>query len=529
VKNLRFGIFNNGYYLAPWQARALSLITDALPVVIIIEGNLPKLSAGVDIRLLLPTIPAVYCVSEKKLSGMLLCSEASVDEIIQYKPDFILKFHTGGIEGDLLSKVPFGIWEFRFGTQCIIKRWHYGFYEVFHNLNVTPARLVKLSSSIGEVVVLEEGFFKTRASVKANRALLQTEASVWPAKVCRRILKGLPLADEEKRLTICTGLHVDPGFYYRITCFFKAYFRSIFKKMRLLCYTDFWNIGVVNAPIADFLKGNPEPVNWLPLTDKRKFFADPFVLRDGPENPKYHIFCETYPFAKGKGIIEHLIWDNGFSGPVSTVLEEPAHLSYPYVFKEDGKHYMIPEHYQSGKVGLYESVDFPGGWQKKCTLLDDFSGIDSTLVKWDGLYWMFSSDRTEGYTNKLKLFYAEKLEGPWLPHTLNPVKTDIRSARCAGTPFEHEGKLFRPAMDYSEKLQGKIVINRIDRLTKEEFVEVSVKEIFPYSNSPYPDKIHTLTAMDNFTLIDGCREVCILTNFGLLKYNMKLLMRKFNR
>ncbi|MBK6347221.1 MAG: hypothetical protein IPF68_15060 [Bacteroidales bacterium] len=132
----------------------------------------------------------------------------------------------------------------------------------------------------------------------------------------------------------------------------------------------------------------------------------------------------------------------------------------------------------------------------------------------------------KGYTSKLKIFFAEKPEGPWEPHPDNPVKTDVRSSRSAGTPFIHEGVLYRPAMDYSEKLQGRIIINRVERLTTDDFAEVPVRELQPYAGSPWPDKIHTLTAMGDHTLIDGCKEVCVLSDFRLLIYNLKLMINK---
>ena len=92
------------------------------------------------------------------------------------------------------------------------------------------------------------------------------------------------------------------------------------------------------------------------------------------------------------------------------------------------------------------------------------------------------------------------------PHALNPVKMDVRSARPAGTPFIHKGVLYRPAQDCSNAYGGRIAINRVNRLTATEFDEETVKFIEPFIDGPFPDGIHTLSAVGDITLVDGKRE-----------------------
>ncbi|MBK6347220.1 MAG: hypothetical protein IPF68_15055 [Bacteroidales bacterium] len=130
-----------------------------------------------------------------------------------------------------------------------------------------------------------------------------------------------------------------------------------------------------------------------PLTNKKRFFADPFVCSDENDPAKFHIFCETYPFSSSKGIIEHLTWNGGFDSKVEKVLENRVHLSYPYIFEEGGRRLMIPEKYQSGRVDFYEPEEFPLLWKRGGALISHFSGIDSTLIKHNGMYWIFTSDR----------------------------------------------------------------------------------------------------------------------------------------
>src|SRR2546428_268438 len=115
------------------------------------------------------------------------------------------------------------------------------------------------------------------------------------------------------------------------------------------------------------------------------------------------------------------------------------------------------------------------------------------------------TDREKGGDANLYVWHASDLWGPWEAHPLNPVKTDIRSARPGGTPFEYEGQLYRPAQDCSKTGGGKIVLNRVDRLTTTEFQEEPVAIVAPYADTPYQDGLHTLSAAGDYTLIDAKR------------------------
>jgi len=76
------------------------------------------------------------------------------------------------------------------------------------------------------------------------------------------------------------------------------------------------------------------------------------------------------------------------------------------------------------------------------------------------------------------------------------VKTDIRSARPGGTPFEYEGQLYRPAQDCSKTGGGKIVLNRVGRLTPTEFSRRTCCHRCTYADTPYQDGLHTLSAAE---------------------------------
>jgi hypothetical protein len=108
--------------------------------------------------------------------------------------------------------------------------------------------------------------------------------------------------------------------------------------------------------------------------------------------------------------------------------------------------------------------------------------------------------------------------GPWLPHALNPVKTDARSARPAGTPFVVAGRLYRPSQDNSRIYGGRVVVNEVEVLTPDDFAERRVGFVQPWPGSPYPDGLHTLSAVGGRTLIDGNRRHLVK---GALRLNIQ--------
>jgi len=266
-----------------------------------------------------------------------------------------------------------------------------------------------------------------------------------------------------------------------------------------------WNIGVVDQPIHAFLRGGSHPpIRWFPLEGRRGFLADPFGQLDGSGAT---VICEHYDYRRARGTIAHIRLEGGrFASEPKPALELLVHLSYPCLVEEDG---VVPEAIETRQVALFRADPFPTSWAKVGILVDDLAAIDPTIFRHDGRWWLACTDGDAEPDANLLLWHATTLEGPWTPHAANPVKTDVRSARPGGTPFVHEGRLYRPAQDCSRTYGGRIVVNEVIRLTPEEFLEEPVATIEPTADSPYPAGRHTLSALGDMTLIDGHRYVFV--------------------
>ncbi len=238
----------------------------------------------------------------------------------------------------------------------------------------------------------------------------------------------------------------------------------------------------------------------LPPIDK--FYADPIAIRHKGVD---HVFFEEWFYKTNKGVISWMQMnsDGSFSDP-EVILQESHHLSYPFIFEADNFFYMIPESAAAASVNLYKAIEFPRRWEKVATLLENVAAVDATVIQHEGRWWMFASVAENGFakTDRLHLYFADTLAGPWQAHQDNPVKIDVRSARPAGRLFKRNGKLIRPSQDCSVTYGGALTLNEIIHLSPERFVESAVETLLP-DWLPFNVGFHTLTCTETLEVIDG--------------------------
>lgn len=221
-----------------------------------------------------------------------------------------------------------------------------------------------------------------------------------------------------------------------------------------------------------------EPSYTLVRAPEGEFHADPFVLaRDG----RHHVFFERFRDQTGRGEIACLeLTDAGAAEPV-TVLERPYHLSFPFVFEWEGEAYVLPETAANRTVELYRAADYPLRWEPAHVLMRDVAALDTTLLRHDGRFWLFTVVNPRGLRahSELYLYWSATLDGEWTPHPLNPVVSDVRSARAAGRVFERDGALIRPGQDSGPRYGYAVTFNRIEVLTEDDYRETPAWRMEP--------------------------------------------------
>jgi hypothetical protein len=223
---------------------------------------------------------------------------------------------------------------------------------------------------------------------------------------------------------------------------------------------------------------NLEPVNAGPVltkdsvTDVRAaFVADPFMLRhDG----LWHMFFEVMNAETNLGEIGLATSNDGFDWTYrQIVLEEPFHLSYPYVFKFQNEYLMIPETLSANAVGLYAAQDFPFCWSRIADLLEG-QFADPTIFHYKDRWWMFACS-TPYQHDTLRLYSASALKGPWTDHPQSPIiNGDKQRARPAGRILEFDNKLFRFAQDCVPQYGSCVRTFEILTLTPTNYTEVEI-------------------------------------------------------
>lgn len=304
----------------------------------------------------------------------------------------------------------------------------------------------------------------------------------------------------------------------------KSFLQKLTQKICRFFYFESWKIGVLDFPIYEILRINPE-ISWIETGDKLNFVADPFGFTVGGK--KYVVFEDYSQFKKKGRISLAALNDDMTLGERKIILDDGKHLSYPFVLNHEGRIFLICESYKSCKLSLYEIDQKDLSLKKIRDIFTDKKIVDPTIIFYQNKFWLFYTVGGD-CDAKLYIAYANSLFDDFKEHSKNPVKIDSSSARSAGTPFIFNGELYRPAQNCSEVYGESIVVNRIVVLNEENFAEEFVREIKPHSKSFNCEGLHTLSALGNITLIDGKKKVFAPYKplFSLLR-NLVRFLNKF--
>jgi len=240
----------------------------------------------------------------------------------------------------------------------------------------------------------------------------------------------------------------------------------------------------------------------IPTPDR--YWADPFVIT---RDSRYYVFIEEKLYQTGLGRIACLTVDqDGHLLSNQTVLESPHHLSYPFLFEYKGQLYMLPESAEKRSLEAYRCVNFPDKWEFSHFIMQDVYAVDATLLEHNDRWWLFMNmkeNEKSSSLDQLFLFYADSpLSTEWTPHPMNPVVSDIKTARPGGSLFIQDGKLIRPSQDNYSRYGYALNFNRIVKLNETEYVEVGEARFTP----PAFNKIratHTFNQSGDLTVIDA--------------------------
>lgn len=545
-KVLRVGILCNGTAFQSWQAQAIrhAMAVPGVEIVVLVmdarSGTTskppvgqflyrqyrqrffkPAAMAAEDLSAELAGIPRISC--DPVITGSRESfSAADIRSISDHKLDILLRSGFNILSGEILTTPTYGVWSFHHGDETEFRGGPPGLWEIMTGAKITGAILQRLTEKLDGGLILRKGWFQTiDHSLDETVDTVLSQSSIWPAQVMREILNG--------REEAATGPIPDkfgPLYGYPNNIMFLRFLWKLFRnKMRFhrkeLNEHEEWNIGVLYQPIKVLLDAESSVnVRWLPTPAPDNFRADPFgyVTADGTLNVLY----EKYDHRTGRGEISRVRpRKDSVLKRSRSMLASEGHFSYPYIVQRNGTTYMIPENASAGKVELYRINEENDGVELIGTLLSE-PLFDPTVFEHEGRWWIFGTKAP--LTNvALHAYYSDRFEGPYLPHELNPIKFDIRSARPGGTPFVVDGTFYRPAQDSSLTYGGRIAINQLVELTPKTFNETTIKFVGPLKGTAYDKGLHTVSAVGDITLVDGKRFLTVA------KRNAEVKRRKLER
>lgn len=267
-----------------------------------------------------------------------------------------------------------------------------------------------------------------------------------------------------------------------------------------------WSVGVLSKhtgiPSTDSLSS----VSWY-VPSYTHYLADPFPIE---HNHQHYVFVEEYSRVAQKGHIS--VMELSSSATLSAprpVLQTGHHLSFPFIFRHAGAIYMLPEQASRNQVVLYRASAFPDQWIEERVLLDNFPGIDPVLHHDGTRWWLFVTYGGYGHQDSnLHLFSSERLEGQFVAHPKNPVKSDIAGSRMAGRLLLHDGHWYRPSQNCSKRYGGALRFYLIDDLTPALYAESLASEIEP-SDGTFKNGIHTFNVDSDVIVVDGLRFISV--------------------
>lgn len=415
-------------------------------------------------------------------------SEEDIREIKGLQLDFLLRFGFGILKGDVLSCTKWGIWSFHHGNEQEFRGGPAGYWEIIKNAATQGVILQQLTEKLDAGnLILKREYSVIRHSYRENLQKLLWHSADMPAQALQLLSNGNISPDSFNTIQTTAPIYKYPTNLSFIFGLCVLLINRVKLKYTLLFKQEKWVIGY--KPVTDV------QYKFISSQATGSYYADPFIVED-TTGPK--ILAEYYCYKKKRGSIVLL---NPHLKDHKIILDKETHLSYPFVYKEGDEVFIIPEEGNTGGVHLYKWNKYHETVEFVSTLLH-LPGIDTSLVKLKNTYYLFTGIQGDLPNEKLFIYYADKLEGPYIPHPCNPVKVSPIGTRMAGSFYDENNILIRPSQSSIRIYGEKVIFNRIKELTKTAYEEEILNELTPGMLKGFEDGLHTYHKSGNFVVID---------------------------
>lgn len=420
-------------------------------------------------------------------------SASEVQQMSAWNADAIFSFLPEPYQGQVYENLP--IWQFLLNEQPMDGRGSVNLSSAILRQTNARAKLIGLNGAVGA----EAEFSVKRDDGTLGIDTLLHGASWLPAKLVME--RSIELNENINKASYTaieqTSITSEVSFFLR--CELMRW-RAERNKSSV---PGSWNIGILHQPISALLE--PEPsmnIRWLSAPSNGNQRMEPFgyTAPDGQLNVLYRKKDRSKAFdtvarlrPKSDSVLKRS----------RSMLTTQADLEYPFVLERPDGAYVVIGYPHQGRTELFKVASTNDGLDHLKILLH--RALSSpTLTEFDGRWWLFGTDPDAADT-VLLAFHSDRFSGPYTAHTRNPLKIGPVGTRPAGTMFMHEGALWRPALDPTLTDSTAVILNKVEVLTPDEFLETPFKRIDGFRGTVYGNGVRTLCAMGDITLIDGVR------------------------
>ncbi|MHC4214736.1 MAG: glucosamine inositolphosphorylceramide transferase family protein, partial [Planctomycetota bacterium] len=396
------------------------------------------------LRAELTKLPCI--VMEPTRSGTLdYFSQTDCTRIKSYNLDVLLKHEFGIVRGKILSIPKFGLWCFHHTDYLANGNGPNGFWETYNKEPITEVALLAFKDELDKGRIIQKACYNTSDYWYLNRErMLEFSVEV--------ILKQLRLLYENREISASLG-GIYTGKPYETPSSLKTldYILRRYPRLATRKFGKAIGIGSKNSTNVWKLhigRGHFDNMVLLRSTTieppRNEFWADPFLFEFGSQ---LYVFFENYEYTKGKAKISVGVVEKDKIVEIQDSLDTNYHLSYPFVFEHNNEIFMIPETHQKNRLEIWKCDNFPDTWSLRKTCFEGVCLADSTIAKdTTNQYWLFTNISRGKLIDHSSYLYVYKIDGPMMneiiPHRLNPVVSDCRTARNASNIYiDKRGRL----------------------------------------------------------------------------------------
>lgn len=378
--------------------------------------------------------------------------------------DVVVKFGMGLLRDPESIPSTYGVLSYHHGDPETPRGRPAGFYELGEGSPVMGIIVQQLTNTLDAGLILAKAY--SRVDPTSYKATFNNAATIG-TPLLAQALETLRCSDALETMTVRPNRGLPPTRHV-----LRALLKMATARMGRLFYGGFkekrWNIAYMPGKFDPESTEVPhyDDLEPLELPEGYTFAADPCAHHNG------RLYVEVMHAGTGKG--EIFAYDDGTWLPVEVPVDG-GHLSYPQIVEHNGATYLFPEMADVGPPSLFELDEdqLTCGAVLPLVGLEDERLVDGTLLEHEGHWYLFGS-RPETANERLDLWVADDLKGPWRPHPSSPVRLDPRSARMGGPIVRARGRMYRIGQNGSVGYGQGTTINRIERLTPDTYREVSV-------------------------------------------------------